>query len=463
MQESSQQKFQHRFTTPMMKQYEKIKKEYQDCLLFYRMGDFYELFMEDAHIGAKVLGITLTSRPKGKDGRIPMAGVPYHAVDSYLAKLVKSGYKVAICEQVSLPNKYGIVDREVIRIVTPGTVLDEKTLDKKENNYIVSLSLDNEFLAFSAADISTGQFYVVQFPLGDYQEIILDEISRFNPSECILSNELYNNPELLKALKRLKGLNIYCFSDWEQFARNCRNFLKKHFGVTSLYAFGIEDKPLVLETAAALLGYLEYTQKSSISHIKKITTFKENDYLILDRSTMLNLELFSTIREHDIKGSLLSILDETITAMGGRMLKEWIRKPLVKKEEILKRHNGVEEFLKVSSKRQEIRENLGEIPDIERIISRLSVNLGNARDLISLKYALQTILLIKEEIKEFKSPIIRSIYKNISRGLGKCFKTYRNTSGSSNIHCCFGLYFEFCPSCRKESICKIKDFILRGN
>src|SRR5258708_3163754 len=219
------------FTTPMMKQYQAIKAQYMDCLLFYRMGDFYELFMDDAHIGSQVLNITLTSRPKGKDGRIPMAGVPYHAVDTYLAKLVKAGYKVAICEQVSLPSKYGIVDREVVRIVTPGNVLDEKTLNRKENNYIISIALQNNILSISACDISTGAFQTGELLYTNLEQTLLDELSKLNPAECILSEELYNDPSLLKILKLQKGISIYCFQEWNNYAAESVTILTRHFSV----------------------------------------------------------------------------------------------------------------------------------------------------------------------------------------------------------------------------------------
>jgi len=410
------------FTTPMMKQYQAIKAQYMDCLLFYRMGDFYELFMDDAHVGSQVLNITLTSRPKGKDGRIPMAGVPYHAVDSYLAKLVKAGYKVAICEQVSLPNKHGIIDREVVRIVTPGTVLDEKALERKENNYIVSLTIEDETLAISAADISTGYFAATQLRFTDLKQVIRDELFRLNPSECILSEELYNNPELLKILKSEKGLNIYCFHEWESYADNAKDFLKKHFGIATLASFGLEDKNVSLQTSAALLGYLQNTQKNKISHIKKITSLTTENYLVLDRSTIINLELFSTIREHDTKGSLLHILDQTLTAMGGRLLKQWIRKPLIHKEEVLARHDAVEEILKKRNLRLQLQATLREISDIERILSRLSVNIGNARDLVNLKESLKTILVVKDLIgknSNERQTLLKHLHEKISPNVNK--------------------------------------------
>lgn len=386
------------FSTPMMKQYLGIKKNYQDCLLFFRAGDFYELFMEDAFIGAQVLNITLTHKRGGKDGNIPMAGVPYHAVDAYLTKLVKAGHKVAICEQVSLPNKYGIVDREVVRVVTPGTVLDEKALEKKENNYIMSLLLQDEVIGLAVADISTGYFATTEYAFTDLSQTLKDELSRLHPSECILPEDLYNDSILLKVLKSEIGLNIYSFPKWDTFADNPKKFLQRHFGVTTLASFGIEQKDMALQAAAALLGYLQETQKQTVSHIKKIVPLGESDSLLLDRSTMINLELFSTIREHDTKGTLLTVLDNTMTAMGGRLLKHWMRKPLGEKEAIEERLNAVDFFVKHHALRENVQEQLKQIPDIERLLSRLAVNLGNARDVVNLKHALQAILHVKEYI-----------------------------------------------------------------
>lgn len=404
----------HEFTTPMMKQYQHIKKQYQDCLLLYRMGDFYELFMEDAHIGAQVLNITLTSRPKGKDGRIPMAGVPYHAVDSYIAKLVRAGYKVAICEQLTPPNKRGIVERDVVRIVTPGTVLDEKALDKKDNNYIISLAISDHTIAISASDLSTGFFSTLERPFEQLEPILRDELSRLNPVECILSEELYSNPEILKILKSEKGLNIYSFKEFDQFAKEAPQFLKKHFKLKTLASFGIDDTPLAMETAAALLGYLRHTQKGTVEHIKKITLVPQDAYMQLDKATILNLELFSTIREHDTRGSLLTVLDQTITAMGGRMLKQWLKKPLIHKETITNRHDAVEEFLHDVQNRLAIREILTEITDIERVLSRLSVNIGNARDLITLKLSLQKILALKAMLGGYKTSLVNDLSQALS-------------------------------------------------
>lgn len=404
----------HEFTTPMMKQYMDIKKQYMDCLLFFRMGDFYELFLDDALVGAQVLNITLTSRPKGKDGRIPMAGVPYHAVDVYLAKLVKAGHKVAICEQVTLPNKYGIIDREVIRIVTPGTMLDEKALEKKENNYIISLYIEGKKVSIAAADLSTGFFSSFEIEFENLAQVLQDELSRIKPVECILPESLYNDPSILGIIKSHPYINIYCFHEWNNFAGGAQNFLKRHFGLTTLATFGIENKQLAMQTSAVLLGYLKHTQKSTISHIKKIIPYVHDEYMQIDRSTMINLELFSTIREHDTRGTLISVLDQTITAMGGRMLKQWISKPLINKNDIDNRLQAVEEYVSDSSKRIILREEMQRIPDIERITSRLSVGMGNARDLINLKHALETMLNIKRIILSSKSVLMQKTAKQIS-------------------------------------------------
>lgn len=400
------------FSTPMMQQHEQIKSDYKDCLLFYRMGDFYELFCDDALIGAKVLNITLTSRPKGKDGRIPMAGVPYHAVDTYLAKLVKAGFKVAICEQISPPSKKGIIKREVIRIITPGTMLDENALEKKENNYIISLAVSDSILGVAVADISTGLFTLTEQELPEDYQAIKDEVSKLHPAECILPEQLYSNPDILKALKIEKKINIFPFFEWDNYANSSTKILKDHFKVSTLKGFGIEDKIVALEAAAALLGYLQQTQKSSISHIKKLISIQPGEHMVLDRSTIINLELFSTIREHDTKGSLLFCLDQTQTAMGSRLLKQWLLKPLLSKEQIENRYDAIDELLS-NSQREVFKDKLKKVPDIERILSRLAVGLGNARDLINLKLALINILEIKNDLKNSKCLLLKQSEEQI--------------------------------------------------
>ncbi|HEX8964889.1 MAG TPA: DNA mismatch repair protein MutS [Patescibacteria group bacterium] len=406
------------FSTPMMKQYLDIKSKYKDCLLLYRMGDFYELFMDDAFVGAQILNITLTHKRGGKDGKIPMAGIPYHAVDSYLHKLVKSGYKVAICEQLSPPNKRGLVERDVIRVVTPGTLLDEKALDKKANNYIISLDYKDNIIALSIADLSTGYFATTQTETSNIDIFLKNELSRLTPSECILPEELYNNLSLLKIIKE-QVANIYAFKQWSEYAESAESLLKKHFAVNTLAAFNVLDKKVALQTSAALLGYLQITQKAPIQHIKKIELLEQENAVLLDKSTMINLELFSTIREHNTRGSLLSVLDETITAMGGRLLKQWLKKPLLSKKDILMRHDAVEYLVKHTNKRDNLRKTLEEITDIERILSRLSVNIGNARDLVNLKNSLKVMLHIKADLKLIDIALFSLIRKDLSKDLEK--------------------------------------------
>lgn len=405
----------YNFDTPMMKQYLKIKKQHPDCLLFFRLGDFYEMFLDDAKTGAEALDITLTSRSRGRDGRIPMAGVPYHAVDSYLSKLVKAGHKVAICEQVSEPDGKSLVEREVVRIVTPGTVLEESNLERKENNYIVSLSYSGGILAIAAADLSTGDFQTTQLKSDSLSNVLGNELARFNPVECVLSNECYNDSGLLKILNSHRNLNIYPFSDWELFADAGGTHLKRHFGVKTLAGFSLDGKTRAQAVTSALLGYLKRTQQDRIGHINKISYYHPGGHVVLDRSTITNLELFRTIREGERRGTLISVLDQTITSMGGRLLRQWVLQPLMDKKEIVSRHEVVEELLKVRSKRNFLRDELKEVSDVERLLSRLATGLGNARDLITLKESLKKAIGLKDTLNPLDAKLLKAINKNISK------------------------------------------------
>ncbi len=415
------------FQTPMMQQYMHIKEEYPDCIIFFRLGDFYEMFLEDAKLGAEVLDITLTARSRGKDGHIPMAGVPYHAVESYLSKLVRSGYKVAICEQITEPNGGVLVERDVVRIVTPGTVLDEKSLDRKRNNYIVGIDyLDGNF-ALAAADISTGDFQVTQIETDELESTLLNELSRFGPSEAILRDALYNDPKILKILKTQNDLNIYPFSDWETFSTDSHEHLKNHFDLKTLKGLGIEDHSISSQAASALLGYLKHTQKDRVSHIKKVSYYHPEEYVILDKSTIRNLEIFSTLRDKERRGSLVSILDKTVTSMGGRLLRSWLVKPLSSSKEINKRLDVVEVFLKKAEIRNDARNLLKEIADIERILSRLATGLGNARDLISLKHSLVKATEVKKAVKGIEVGLIKNFNQSFSKQVDTVIKSIENT------------------------------------
>lgn len=387
-----------------MQQYAQIKEQYSDSLLFFRLGDFYELFLEDAKIGAAVLEITLTKRPRGKDGEIPMAGVPHHAADSYIAKLVKQGYKVAICEQVSDPNGKGIVEREVVRVITPGTILDEGSLSKKQHNFTMSLVFRDNKIGLAAVDLSTGDMFATDLQ-GNLENVHLlnNELARFSSTECILRSKDYNNPEVLKNLRVQRNMNIYPFLEWDKYVPDRVKMLKEQFGIASLEVFAMRDNHLSVEAAATLLGYLHETQKDKLEHLKCINYYKPEEYLVLDRSTLQNLEIFDTLRARDDKGTLIEVIDKTVTAMGGRLLREYLKKPLIDRNLIEDRLDAVEEFVTKREERSILREELKQICDVPRLVARLAMGNGNAYDLKNLAEALDQARLVLRELQEFES------------------------------------------------------------
>ncbi len=399
-----------------MKQYQQIKGHYEDCLLFFRLGDFYELFLDDAKVGSEVLDITLTSRPKGKDGRIPMCGVPYHAVDAYIARLVKAGYKVAICEQISEPDTKGIVEREVVRVVTPGTVLDEKALERKSNNYMVSIACNQDSLAVCSADISTGQLVVHEQHYDNIEHVIGNELARIRPSECILSPESYDDGRTVRIIRHYKAINIFNFQGWDNYAGDAVRTLKRHFGVTTLKGFGLESV-LSTQAVAAMIGYLSETQKGNIGHMRHLSRYESDAFVSLDRATIMNLELFSTLREQETQGTLLSILDETKTPMGGRLLKEWLKSPLSQRTPIASRHQAVESLIAEASVKKTVEATLLAIHDIERTFSRLSVGLGNARDMNSLMESLRAVLSVKHALVPLENKLLTKLQRGIATKL----------------------------------------------
>jgi DNA mismatch repair protein MutS len=397
------------FATPMMLQYMELKKQYTECILLFRLGDFYEMFLEDAELGAQVLGITLTSRARGKDGRIPMAGVPYHAVDTYLNKLVKAGYKVAICDQVSEPDGKGLVERKVIRIITPGTVIDEKSLDRKEHNYLLSMQYEKEQLGVAAADLSTGDFLANQFAVTDEntaEKILSEVISQLRPTECIVQPNSESKEELQKILALHPQITCSPFAGWPDSPRQAKRILTdyaRHAGSTGFeHASGSQ----VTTALAALLRYLQHTQKTDIYHLHELQTLEMGNYLRMNRSTVMNLELFQTLREGQKKGSLFSVIDQTHTAMGGRLLKQWLSKPLIDRKNINTRLAAVEFFLTATQLRSQIREILKKIPDIERILSRLSLNIGSPRDVKTLAEALGLVAELKKLSSKSNAPVL---------------------------------------------------------
>lgn len=406
------------FSTPMMKQYCALKEQYQDYMLLFRLGDFYELFLDDAEVGAKILDIVLTQRPSGKDGKIPMAGIPFHAADSYIAKLIKAGHRVAICEQLTEPKAGNIVERDVIRIITPGTVLDEKSLEQKQHNYTMSIALGNTSIGIALADISTGDFQVTECAYKDnLDHVLLTEISRFYPRECIISPQDAKNEVLKRILEAHRELNIYTFPEWAEYKRHAEQNLLKHFGLHTLKTFDLENKKLAQESAAALLGYFAHTQKHALTHLRDLKTYHSGDYVVMDHSTSRNLELFSTLRDRSEKGSLVDLIDVTLTAMGGRLLREWIAHPLSTRHSIKERLDAVEELLKSRPLRSQTRKLLQDLYDIERIISRLSVGVGIAIDLVNLKQSLRAIVEIKELLKQANASLLMKNEAAISENL----------------------------------------------
>ena len=394
--------------TPGMRQYRDIKKQNPDCLIMLRMGDFFEMFYEDAVTAAKELEITLTQRGKGEK-RAPLAGVPYHALETYLGRLVKKGHKVAIVEQLEDPKKAkGLVKRGLVRIVTPGTLIDSSMLEETENNYIMALTSFGDEYAIAICDMSTGEFSTTKI---NSVNSLISEIVRLNPSECVIPESLKVNAELVSQIKD-HGCYINSLEDYYFKAEKAREVLLEHFNLTTLDSFGLEDKKLNLSVSGALLKYLIDTQKNSLSHLKKISV-SSRDKMVLDSTTLRNLELTKNLKDGTTRGTLLFVLDKTITSMGSRLIKKWIKEPLLNKKAIENRLNAISELNKNVIAREEIVSLLSEVYDLERLISRVNYGNANPRDLLALKHSLQQIPEIKEKLVGLDSDLLSKI-ANIS-------------------------------------------------
>ena len=396
------------FSTPMMQQYLAVKKQYQDSILLFRLGDFYEMFLEDAEIGSKILDIVLTSRTRGKDGSIPMCGVPYHAVDSYLSKLVKAGHKVAICEQLTEPGK-GLVERKVVRVVTPGTLLDEQALDHKKNNYLMSLLLTKEHLAVAAVDVSTGDFRATQFPAANWQQQLATLVTKLAPSECLVSPEMATDAPLINILQFHSSPNVISYPHWPRTTEQAADLLQSHLNVATLDGFGLSDQPQAWQAAAVLLTYLEETQLQPITHLRQIRQLTDPSKVTLDRSTILNLELFTGLRSGSRQGSFIEFFDHTYTAMGGRCMKDWLIHPLATKTAIEQRLDAVELLAKNQVLQDQLTEHLKSIADIERIIAKLALKTGSPKDLVRLAHALHHIFKLKPILSATDRPILKQL------------------------------------------------------
>jgi len=393
--------------TPMLKQYREIKEKHKDCILFFRLGDFYEMFGPDALEASKILNITLTARNKGTINETPMCGIPYHAAEGYIAKLTKSGKKVAICEQLTDPNLPGLVERNVIRIITPGTTLDSNLLENKQNNFLVSIFNKDNKWGIAFVDLTTGEFKVAEL---NKLDDLLNELNRILPSEIIITPDLNENLNLKTKLEQISNLNLF----YPTLFHPATETLLEHFKVKSLQSFGLEKYWAGIEAAGNLINYLKDTQKTNLEHINKISLYNLSDYMILDEATIRNLELLYTYQFFEEQGSLISILDQTMTGMGGRLLRNWLLHPLINLEKIQQRLDAVEEFYNNLDLRENLKCEFKNISDIERLIGRLGCNRANARDLINLKNSLMRIPRIRSVIKDFDSKLLKLCHKNLN-------------------------------------------------
>ena len=378
--------------TPLMAQYSKIKESYPDTILLFRMGDFFETFEEDAKIASKVLGITLTKRANGAAEDVPLAGFPHHAIDNYLPKLVRAGYRVAVCEQMENPKfAKGIVKREVIEVVTPGVAISDKLLDHKKNNYLLSIYIEEEIAGISFCDISTGEFSTYEIGRSE----IAQQLGSINPSEILIPKKLKQELEPV-IQKAAPSCRITKIDDWIFNFDYSSELLMNHFNTKTLKGFGIETFHAAICSAGAALNYLRETQKANLTHINKIARHNPSDYMLLDYSTKRNLEIMFTMQDGEREGSLISILDKTETSMGGRMLKKWISAPLRKLEPIVKRQESIEALLQNKTLRRNLQNELKEIGDLERLTSKVCTGRVNPRELLNLKTSLKKIPLIKQ-------------------------------------------------------------------
>jgi len=397
--------------TPMMGQYNRIKKEYQDAIVFFRLGDFYEMFYEDAKVASSILEIVLTSRQK-----IPMCGVPYHAADSYIVKLLRRGFKVAVCEQVEdAKSAKGVVKRDVVKVLTPGTALEIELEESKENQYIASLYLSGQAWGLAVIDLASGQ---IQTTESDSEEArsLSNELFRLSPREIIFSEE--EEAELTKILSENQMTSVLKspVEDWIFDFSQAQNVLLDHFQVQSLAGFGLDEKNRAVSAAGALLYYLKKVRKDSLSLVHRVSYLHSTDHMLLDATTIKNLELIKNLRDGSIKDSLLDIIDFTVTSMGGRLLRSWLLHPLLESPRIQERLEAVEEFFSQIIERHELRESLKEIFDLERLSGKISLGVAHPRDLISLKKSLLPLPRIEPQLEAFSSKKIKNIQRQWDNG-----------------------------------------------
>lgn len=413
--------------TPMIKQYWEIKKEHQDKLLFYRVGDFYEMFYDDAKTAARELEIVLTARETGKDNPVPLAGVPYHAVDSYISRLIEKGYKVALCDQVE-DAKFakGLVKREVTRVITPGTVLDENLLQGSQNNYLCGLYIVQDGIGLAAVDVSTGEFLAAQFTGDDRFNKLQEELLKFSPSECVYNLAAAEDRALQSVLERLPGALRTPYRDYYFTAEKAKETLTGQFNLLSLEGLGCVDFPLASGAGGAVLAYLKELQKGALSHINRLRVYQPEDYMVIDGVTRRNLELTQTIRTGKKNGSLLGVLDMTLTSLGGRLLRKWVLEPLTDKKRIEIRLEGVQELIENPFIREDLQRTLENVYDLERIMGRINYGSAHARDLIQLKKTLKELPFIQHLLGQLRSDLYKELQdkfnplEELHNVIGKC-------------------------------------------
>ena len=398
--------------SPMMQRYLETKEEYKDCILFYRLGDFYEMFFDDAITASRELELTLTGKDCGQEERAPMCGIPHHAAEIYISKLIAKGYKVAICEQLEDPKKAkGIVKRGVIRVVTPGTVVESNMLEERKNNFIMSIFKSGIYYGISVCDISTGEFYSAEIKDNYNFPMLLDEIARYTPSELLINSMMANSQEEISKIKE-RFENVYITNFNDKFFISDLNNINLRFNIVDNNGQTIEDissKTLAISSINALIEYIEETQKTTLDHINKIKIYQVSKYMALDINARRNLEITEKMRDKSKKGTLLWVLDKTATSMGGRLLRRWLNDPLIDIQEINKRLSAVEELKDNIMLRGDIIENLKKVYDIERLAGKMAFGNANARDMITLKNSLYKLPEVKKILKECKSPMLMEL------------------------------------------------------
>ncbi len=401
--------------SPMMQRYLETKEQYKDCILFYRLGDFYEMFFDDAITAARELEITLTGKDCGQEERAPMAGVPHHAAEIYISKLIAKGYKVAICEQLENPKTAkGIVKRGVIRVVTPGTIVESNMLEERKNNYIMAIYKSGIYFGISVCDISTGEFYAAEIKDSNNFPELLDEIARYSPSELVINSNIADCTEEMKKIK--ERFNCYITRFQDKFFDTKSDIIKLRFNLLDTnqkQIENIEDKKFAVASINALVEYIEQTQMTNLDHINKIVIYKISKYMSLDINARRNLEITEKMRDKSKKGTLLWVLDKTSTSMGSRHLRRWLSDPLIDTLEINRRLNSVKELKEEVMLRGDVIENLKKVYDIERLAGKMAYGNANARDMITLKNSLARLPDVKNVLKNCKSEMLKNLYENL--------------------------------------------------